>query len=279
KAKGTTYVSTLAVYEPRGRVEPTPLLDAVLSTDAKEALQSAQANPPAPPSIGNRNTGATPAEWRWKNLLHNIAAFRASGLRLATGTDVGIVGTHHGWATLREIELLVQGGLTPLEAITAATGNSAKALHVDNERGFIKEGMLADLVLIEGAPYKTIGDIERISRVFLGGRELDRKKMASDIAQPGITPLVANKAPEELDDFERTDNRSLIDTLWVNAYDAGHDHTKMVWGRTLRSGANHALSVMSQMSEVERPFARVSLPLSRGAVVPIDASSFRGIQF
>ncbi len=279
KAKGTTYVSTLAVYEPRGRIELTPLLEIILSTDAKEAFKAAPVTPPAPPSTANRNSGVLPTQRRWKNLLHNVAALRAEGLRLATGTDAGIVGTHHGWATLREIKLLVQGGLTPLEAITAATGNSAKALHVDSERGFIKEGMLADLVLIEGAPHKTIDDIERVRRVFLSGRELDREKLAQEIAQPGLTPLSAIKAAQKLDDFERADNRSLIDTLWVNAYDAGHDHTKMIWGRTRRGATNHAFSVMSQMSEVERPFARVSLPLSRGAVVPVDASGFRGVQF
>src|SRR5205814_8487106 len=128
-----------------------------------------------------------------------------------------VTGTHHGWATLRELRLLVAGGLTPMEAITAGTSNAARALKVDNERGTIAPGKLADLVLIEGEPHKNIQDIEKIKRVFLGGRELDREKLAREIAAPGITPLPAIKAQELIDDFESTSGRSSIDTLWVNS--------------------------------------------------------------
>jgi imidazolonepropionase-like amidohydrolase len=275
KANNTTYVSTLAVYEPRGRAEFTPLLENILSMEAKESLTTPAASAPPQP---NPDREAATAR-RWKNLLNNISALKSAGLNLGTGTDAGIVGTHHGWATLHEMKLLVQGGLTPLEAITAATGNSARALHVDHERGFIKTGFLADLVLLEGAPLVNINDIERINKVFLGGREIDRPKLSSDIAKPGITPLASIKVQEKIDDFERTDGRSAIDTLWINTYDSGHDHTRMVWGRTLRSPNNHALSAMSSMSQTPRPFARVSVPLRRGAVEPVDASSFRGVQF
>ncbi|MBI3649869.1 MAG: CIA30 family protein [Acidobacteria bacterium] len=275
KANGTNYVSTLAVYEPLERPEFTPLLENVLSTEAKESLKAPAPVAPTAPTP----TGETPTARRWKFLLSNISTLKNAGINLGTGTDAGIVGTHHGWATLREIKLLVEGGLSPLEALTAATGNSARALHVDHERGFIKAGWLADLVLLDGAPLQNINDIERINKVFLNGKELDRQKLASDIAMPGITPLATSKAQEQLDDFERLDGRSEIDTLWINAYDSGHDHTKMVWGKTLRSPHNHALSVMSLMSQSAKPFARVSLPLRRGGVEPVDASLFRGVQF
>lgn len=280
KAKGTNYVSTLAVYEPRRQIEFTPLLEAVLSTEARDSLKApAQPLPPQSNPTGETPKGETPTARRWNYLLGNISALKTAGINIGTGTDAGIVGTHHGWATLREIKLLVQGGLTPLQALTAATGNSAKALKVDNERGFIKSGFLADLVLLEGAPLKNINDIERINRVFLNGKELNRQKLASDINAQGITPIAASKAQEQIDDFERPDGRSSLDTLWVNTYDSGHDHTRMVWGRTLRAPNNHALSVMSSMSETPRPYARVSIPLRRGAIEPVDAQGFRGVQF
>jgi imidazolonepropionase-like amidohydrolase len=275
KAKGTNYVSTLAVYEPRRQVEFTPLLEAVLSTEARDILKT-----PAQPSPQQSNpTGESPTARRWKFLLGNISALKDSGINIGTGTDAGIVGTHHGWATLREIKLLVQGGLTPLQALTAATGNSAKALKVDHERGFIKAGYLADMVLLDGAPLKNINDIERLNKVFLNGKELNRQRLASDISAPGLTPIAAIKAQEQIDDFERPDGRSNLDTLWVNTYDSGHDHTRMVWGRTLRTPNNHALSVMSSMSETPKPYARVSIPLRRGAIEPVDAQEFRGVQF
>lgn len=241
KARGTIYAPTLAVYEPKG-------------TEA----QAARAR-------------------RWTVLMENTARFRAAGVAFGAGTDSGMPGTPHGAATLRELQLLVRGGLTPLDAITAATGNSARALGVAGERGSITEGKLADLLLVEGAPHLSIADIERVKRVFFGGREVDREALSKAIAGGPFTPLPAVKARAKIDDFEQP--RSALDTLWINATDAGHDHTRMTFARTLRAPGNHALSVMARMAEKDKPFARVSVPLSRGGVEPVDASAFRGVRF
>jgi len=284
KSHGTTYAPTLAVYEPRGRDILSPLLAAVLEPAVREAIHPplgppANVNQVAVVSASRSENAASPQSRRWQYLMHNAATLRAGGISFGTGTDAGVTGTHHGWATLRELQLLVAGGLTPLEAITAATGNGAKALKVDSERGTISVGKLADLVLIDGAPQRTISDIERISRVFLGGREVDRERLARDIAAPTQTPLAAVKVGEKIDDFESSDGRSTLGTLWINSTDAGHDHSQMVFGRTLRDGANHALSVMARLAEKSRPFVTVSVPLSRGAVEPVDARAFRGVRF
>ena len=53
----------------------------------------------------------------------------------------------------------------------------------------------------------------------------------------------------------------------------------MSFARTLRSPGNHALSVIARMAEKDHPFARVNVPLSRGAIEPVDASKFRGVRF
>jgi hypothetical protein len=188
-----------------------------------------------------------------------------------------MTGTYHGRATLRELELLVAGGLTPLESITAATGNAARALRVNGERGTITEGKLADLLLVDGAPWRNIADIEKVRRVFLGGREIDRERLAREIAAAELTPVPAVRAAARIDDFEHP--RSLLDTLWVNSTDSGHDHTRMSFARILRTPGNHALAVIARMSEKDRPFARVSVPLSRGAIEPVDARAYRGLRF
>jgi len=180
---------------------------------------------------------------------------------------------------LRELQLLVAGGLTPLEAITAATGAAARAIKVDGERGTIAPGKLADLVLVEGEPYKDIRDVEKIKRVFLGGSEIDREQLAREIAEPGLTPLPAIKARELIDDFESANGRSSIDTLWVNSTDSGVDATKMIFGRVARKGGNHAMSVTTRMSEKDRALGRVDIPLGRGAIEPVDATAFRGVSF
>ncbi|MDX2039736.1 MAG: amidohydrolase family protein [Acidobacteriota bacterium] len=282
KASGTTYAPTLAVYEPRGRDILSPLLDAVLEPAVKNGINPPLAppqNPPLKPAAGSAENGDAPRLRRWATLQRNTAALRKAGITFGTGTDAGVTGTHHGWATLRELQLLVAGGLTPLEAITAATGNAARAIKVDGERGTIAVGKLADLILIAGEPHKTIGDIEKISRVFLGGRELDREKMAREIASTTLTAIPAVKAQELIDDFERADGRSRLDTRWVNSSDAGVDPSKIVFGKVARGESNQALSVSARMSEKERPFARVNVPLSRGAVETVDARAFSGVQF
>lgn len=288
KAKGTAYASTLAVYEPRERNILSPLLSAVL-----EPISVATTRPAltAPTALGFQTTQVTdemikaaPAREaarlrRWQFLQHNVAALHKAGVRLGNGTDAGVTGTHHGWATVREIQLNVASGLSPLEALTIATGNSAKALHVEQERGFIAPGQLADLLLVAGAPHRDINDLEKIQRVFLGGRELDRTRLAGDIATPGVTKLPALKAPEKLDDFENAAGRSSIDTFWVNSTDAGVDASHMNYGRILRGENNHALAVSGMFSEKDRPYLRINLPLSRGAIEPVDARAFRGIRF
>ncbi|MDQ3012534.1 MAG: amidohydrolase family protein [Acidobacteriota bacterium] len=282
KAKGTTYAPTLAVYEPRGRDILTPLLEAALNPAAREMMNPPLVppqNPPLKPAAGSAENGDSARRQRWATLQRNTAALRKGGITFGTGTDAGVTGTHHGWATLREMQLLVAGGLTPMEAITAATANAARALKVDRERGTITPGKLADLILIEGQPHKNIHDIEKIKRVFLGGRELDREKLARGIASPELTAIPSIKSQELVDDFESASGRSAVDTLWVNSSDPGVDASKMLFGRITRDGGNHALSVTTRMAEKDRPFARISVPLGIGAVEPTDAREFRGVKF
>ncbi|HEU0179469.1 MAG TPA: amidohydrolase family protein [Blastocatellia bacterium] len=278
KAKSTTYVPTLAVYEPRGRDILTPLLGAVLAPSARLMFVPPQ-NPPMRPADGSAENGDPPRLRRWTILQNNTAALLKAGITFGVGTDSGVTGTHHGWATLRELQLLVAGGLTPIEAITAATAAAARAIKVDVERGTIAPGKLADLVLIDGEPHKDIRDIEKIKRVFLGGREIDRERLAHEIAEPGLTTLPAIKARELIDDFESANGRSSIDTLWVNSTDHGVGATKMLFGRVRRKGGDHALSVTARMSEKDRALGRVDIPLGRGAIESVDVSAFRGVLF
>jgi imidazolonepropionase-like amidohydrolase len=240
KQHGTAYISTLAVFAPKGR-------------------------PPSP---------------RWPHLLHNIAALQGGGVMLGSGTDAGMPGTPHGSASLMELELMVQGGLTPLEAITAATGNSARAIRVDKERGVIAEGKLADLVLIDGAPYRDIKDIEKVKTVFLAGKEIDRAALEREIATPGVTPMTAIKASEKVDDFERADGRSTLDTFRIQNTDPGNDHSHLIYTTMLSGeGGNHVLSLVGEMSDKDKPFARILIPLSKGGFEPVDATAFTGVRF
>ena len=268
KSKGTAYAPTLAVYENKPRGLWAPLLKLLLEPGAQDLVLRGRRGEtePDPHRVA-----------RWKNLMANAAALNSGGVRFGTGTDAGVVGTHHGWSTLREMQLLVAGGLTPLEALTAATGNSAKAIRVDAERGTIAPGKLADLVLVEGAPHEEIQHVEQVKRVWLAGRELDRAGLAAAIASTEMTPIPARKIEPTVDDFES--GRTNLGTLRVNATDSGLDHTTMTFGTQLRPEGGHALSVHARMAHKSRPYAQVVLPLSRGGVEPVDVSGYSGLEF
>lgn len=116
-----------------------------------------------------------------KNLQLEKKFFRAGGL-LAVGTDpTGYGGCIAGYGNWRAIELLVDAGLTPLEAITVATLNGAKLLKIDAQTGTIEAGKAADLVIVNGDPSKKISDIRRTEIVFKDGVGYDTRKILESV--------------------------------------------------------------------------------------------------
>ena len=269
RESGIVYVPTMAIYEPRGKDLLTPLLQRVLEP---AALARLKLTPP---------TGAPRTTPRWEILRSNVTRLHAAGIPIASGTDAGgsVGTTYHGWATLRELELLTAAGLTPLEAITAATGVSARALRVDQDRGTIAPGKLADLVLVKGSPFERIGDMQNIERVWMAGKDVNLPGLARLIASPERSPIASVPATALLDDFESSDGRSRIHTRWENASDPGHDRSKMMFERVLRDENNHALEMLATMAQKADPRVIVRLPLQPGGVVPVDASGFQGVRF
>ncbi|HEY0601230.1 MAG TPA: amidohydrolase family protein [Brevundimonas sp.] len=88
------------------------------------------------------------------------------GVRIAFGTDSGV--SAHG-DNAGEFALLVQAGLTPLEAIQTATVNAATHLRIDGEAGRIAAGMPADLIAVSGDPLADVRELERVRFVMKGG--------------------------------------------------------------------------------------------------------------
>jgi cytosine/adenosine deaminase-related metal-dependent hydrolase/dipeptidyl aminopeptidase/acylaminoacyl peptidase len=95
------------------------------------------------------------------------------GVTLAAGADVPSI----PWAVHAELEELVESGLTPLEAITAATGTAAAVLGASEEIGTIAEGRWADVVILESDPLEDIGNTREIWHVIKGGVVVDRNAL------------------------------------------------------------------------------------------------------
>ncbi|MGD8538389.1 MAG: amidohydrolase family protein [Candidatus Aminicenantes bacterium] len=103
--------------------------------------------------------------------------FKAGGL-LIVGTDpTGYGGVIAGYANSGAIELLVEAGLTPLEAIQVATLNGAKYLEIEDELGTIEAGKIADLVVVKGNPASRIKALRNVEIVFKDGIGYDSAKL------------------------------------------------------------------------------------------------------
>jgi hypothetical protein len=105
-------------------------------------------------------------------------AFVAAGGLLLAGPDpVGIGGNVPGFGDHREIELLVEAGFTPVQAIRIATLNGAIFLGREDQIGSITPGKNADLLVVNGDPATRISDIENVEIVFKDGVGYDPKKL------------------------------------------------------------------------------------------------------
>ncbi|HEX7362712.1 MAG TPA: amidohydrolase family protein [Bryobacteraceae bacterium] len=106
---------------------------------------------------------------------------KAGGLLLAGEDPTGYGGDLAGFGDQRELELLVQAGFTPTQAIHIATENGAKFLGVASRIGTIAPGKDADLVVIHGNPAKNIHDIEKVQTVFKNGIGYDSAKLIESV--------------------------------------------------------------------------------------------------
>ncbi len=100
-----------------------------------------------------------------------------------------------GFELIRELELYVQAGLTPAEALATATINPARAFGVGAETGSITKGKLAELALIDGDPSKNIGDLRQVELVMRDGKMMDAQALRASLGIAGPPKRVTSLSP------------------------------------------------------------------------------------
>ena len=121
--------------------------------------------------VGDKNTTAMHVQ-AFAQMLKFTGMIRRAGGRVVVGSHSSVPHAERGWAYQRELELLVASGLTPMEALCAATLENARFFRIADRLGSIEPGKLADLILVEGDPLKEISAMRRIQRVMLNGHWL-----------------------------------------------------------------------------------------------------------
>jgi hypothetical protein len=144
----------------------------VMSTDARVRYLQARAR--------------VSSEGNYVALLRKVMDFevefaKAGGLVIAGLDPTGNGGIVAGFGDLREVELLVEAGFNPVEAIKIASFNGARFLGEDAHIGSINFGKQADLMLVKGNPAANIADIEKVEIVFKDGVGYDSEKLIQSV--------------------------------------------------------------------------------------------------
>jgi imidazolonepropionase-like amidohydrolase len=106
----------------------------------------------------------------FENMLRFVGRVRKAGGRVVVGSHSFVPHAERGWAYQREMELLVEAGLTPIETLVAGTMENARFFRVEDRLGSVEAGKLADLLLIEGDPLEDIRAMRNVRGVMLNGR-------------------------------------------------------------------------------------------------------------
>jgi enamidase len=172
--KGVALTSTLTVFETFTPNRPFPPGVDVLLPQLKEQFQRTYERVSTRES---RYATLLPKEMRLEK------AFADAGGLLVAGTDpTGSGGVVPGYSNQRQIELLVEAGFAPVEAIRIATLNGARYLGRDARIGSLAAGKQADLVLLAGDPSTTIADVRKVDTVFRAGIGYDPARLIESVS-------------------------------------------------------------------------------------------------
>lgn len=281
KARGAFVIPTLVVLKTiSGTPGGAPLVD-----DARIAPYLTPANRAQLTQGFGGRAAATSRPGGYHVALQTVRGLHDAGVPILAGTDASNPGTAHGAAQHRELELLVEAGLTPVEALAAATRVPAETFALA-DRGRIAEGMRADLVLVHGDPTKDITATRAIEGVWKGGVRVDRAAYAREVADAVATAATAAKgvAPGALiSDFESGSATARFGTPWMtttDSYAGGRSTGEFAIVDAGPGGSGKALRITGQISDAVA-FAWSGVMWSAGAqpMQPADLSASTGVHF
>lgn len=217
-----------------------------------------------------------------------VRQLKENGVPLLAGTDVPNPGTAMGASLHHELELLVLAGLKPLEALRAATSVPAEKFGLTN-RGKIKPGYYADLVLVEGNPAEDIKATRKIVMVWKEGMKIDREKYKETVSREKemVEKLKQTPAPDTgsglISDFESGKPNSNFGAGWMISADSlagGKSRASMAIVEDGAEGSHNSLRVTGEvLGGGSMAWAGVMFFPGSGIMRPANLSAFPGISF
>lgn len=258
-------VPTLAVFQSVG------VDDAVDTTLASDERLAPYLSPTDLQSLANPYTGFP--DLSYETAREGVRMLHEAGVRVLAGTDAPNPGTAFGASMHRELELLVDAGLTPVEALAAATSVNADTFGLE-DRGHIQPGLVADLVLVRGDPTQDVTATRDIVAVFKRGVPADREayqqalaaaQAQAEAAAAEQADLMEGEGPLLVSDFEAGDTSVAFGQAWQPTTDvqAGGDSTASL--EVVDGGANDSGHALQVSGSVGTQFA---LPWSGAMFMP-----------
>ena len=216
------------------------------------------------------------------NAFATVKQLKAAGARILAGTDAPNPGTTHGASMHRELELLVQAGLTPVEALTAATSAPAAAFSLE-DRGRIAPGLRADLLLVDGDPTRDIAATRGIVTVWKGGIALDRRPEAAPNASAVATIPADQLGDGTISHFDAGDTKTAFGAGWTPSDDSMMGGKSKATIEVVDGGAKGTAKSLLVHSDLQPgfayPWAGAMFFAGPQPMKPVDVSSQKGLQF
>ncbi len=205
-------------------------------------------------------------------ILADVGALHAAGVPILAGSDAPNPGTTHGASVHRELELLVRAGLTPVEALRAATAAPVDAFDL-GDRGRIATGLKADLVLVRGDATTDVRATRDIAAIWKDGTRFERRIAEPATGRPRLRPTL-------LSDFEDL-GAGTLPPKWSHSTDAlAGGKSSVTSAATPRDGGGNALRIEGEIKEgFAFPWSGVMVLLGSQWGDPVDAGAIRALAF
>lgn len=280
KDKGAFVIPTLTVKESIAGIASGESLTRDARLQADIPLDASQSLTSSFPASG--------AEKRYIIARESVTRWHAAGVPILAGTDAPNPGTSHGVSMHRELELLVAAGLTPPQALAAATSLPAAKFKLA-DRGRIAKGLRADMLLVRGDPTKSIESTREIVGVWKLGKAAPRSAHREQVAKARaeaekvkLTPPPAGSESGVISDFESDQPAANFGTAWQASTDAMMGGKSTVEFKVVSPGANGskgALEIKGKIAEGQSPWAGVIQHPAGSFMAPANLSKWTKFTF